>query len=162
MQTRSPASSALPASRNACKIIFGPPLGEIGIAFIDRSTQPMNGLSKYSAIDHEPDRAVGAGDDEEAVGERDVVGHQQCAPLARDVRPADDAHAIERVCQTDHDEPQEGVGHEGECPEEAAGRERSRPPRNVPCAATPGLRQTPAPGSSRAAFRRKPGRSPWR
>ena len=45
-QTSSPASRARPASRNACRIIFGPPLGEIGIAFIDRRTQPMNGLSK--------------------------------------------------------------------------------------------------------------------
>ena len=31
-----PSSSAVPASRNACRIIFGPPLGEIGMAFIDR------------------------------------------------------------------------------------------------------------------------------
>ena len=45
-QTISPSSSALPASRNACRIIRGPPLGEIAIARIDRSSRPTIGRSK--------------------------------------------------------------------------------------------------------------------
>ena len=48
-QTTWPSSRAFPASRKAWRIIFGPPLGEIGIAFIERRNQPMIGRSKYEA-----------------------------------------------------------------------------------------------------------------
>ena len=92
----------------------------------------MNGLSKYSTIDHEPNRPVDRGDDEQAVGERHVVGHQQGASLGGHVRPADDPHAIDRVCQADHQESQKRLRDERERPEEAAPENERR---SAECAA---------------------------
>ena len=86
MQTSSPSSSALPASRNAWRIIFGPPLPAIGIARIARRNGPRSGRSEVLGVDDEPDRPVDRGDQEQAVGERDVVGRQQRRPFAGHVR----------------------------------------------------------------------------
>ena len=49
MQTSSPSSSARPASRNAWRIIFGPPVPAIGIARIAPQEPAEERPRKYSA-----------------------------------------------------------------------------------------------------------------
>ena len=148
-QTTSPASSALPASRNAWRIIRGPPLGRDRDRTHRPQERPDDRVIEIRSIDDEPDRPVDAGDQEEAVGERDVVRHQQRPAGLGDVRPPDHPDSVKRVGQPDQEEPEEGVGDQGQRPEETGEQEQGdaqeRPPRgDVEVTPSPSARPDPA------------------
>ena len=61
-------------------------------------------------IDHEPDEALHAGADQEAVDIGDVVGHQQRRAARGDVLAADDANPVERMREQPQDESRQELG----------------------------------------------------
>ena len=77
-------------------------------------------------VNHEADRSIRTGDHEKTVGERHMIRNEQGTPLAGDIRSADDPHAIKRMRQPDQDEPQEGIRHERERPQEPAAKHDRR------------------------------------
>ncbi|MCU0242930.1 MAG: hypothetical protein MUF51_10965 [Vicinamibacteria bacterium] len=64
------------------------------------------------AVHDEADEAIGRGDHQGHIDEREVIAYEQRPALGRDVVAADDAHAVERVREQPEHEAQQSVGQE--------------------------------------------------
>jgi len=88
-------------------------------------------MSRVGGIDHKADRAIEAGNEEKAVDERHVVGHQQRPAGLRHIGRSDDSHPVERFGQENENETDEGAGDQPQGPEGADEGSRGRREQNA-------------------------------